>query len=472
MGGTNNGLGGGGGGLEFGYKNWLFWGMGSGQRTGNYHTPIGEIENSFSDIVQTSAGFGHYAPKKFFTLSYGLQDGNYGVPPAAAGEEVSIDWRRHNVRLHGGFRDLQGWLDSFRATVNYSDWRHFEMEADQIGTRFRNRQGTWQALFQQAKRGRFSGTFGAWGMHRGFKTQGAEALTPPVDQNAVAAFAVEEVNFERFRIQFGGRVEHNGYSPGGGLEDRSFTGASGSAGLWVRTWGGGAVVANYTSSYRAPALEELYNHGPHLGNLTFEIGNPALTRERAHGFEVSLRQNTGRIRTELSAYRNRIVDFVYLAPTGQIREGLIEAVYDQADARYLGAEARFDYRLVDGLWLNTRFDYVDAQLTMSRLSLPRIPPARGVIALDWQHGGFNLHPELILTNRQWQIFPTETPTAGYGLFNLLASYTIAGVHRTHMFSVNWFNATDQLYRNHLSFIKQFAPEIGQGVRFMYTLNFY
>ena len=35
-----------------------------------------------------------------------------------------------------------------------------------------------------------------------------------------------------------------------------------------------ALVFNYTSSYRAPALEELYNHGPHIGNLAFEIGNP------------------------------------------------------------------------------------------------------------------------------------------------------------------------------------------------------
>ena len=32
--------------------------------------------------------------------------------------------------------------------------------------------------------------------------------------------------------------------------------------------------------------------------------------------------------------------------------------------------------------------------------------------------------------------------------------------------------TDRLYRNHLSFIKEFAPEIGRGVRFTYTVRFY
>jgi iron complex outermembrane recepter protein len=39
-----------------------------------------------------------------------------------------------------------------------------------------------------------------------------------------------------------------------------------------------------------------------------------------------------------------------------------------------------------------------------------------------------------------------------------------------VFSVNVFNAGDALYRNHLSLLKSFAPEIGRGVRFSYTLQ--
>jgi iron complex outermembrane receptor protein len=31
---------------------------------------------------------------------------------------------------------------------------------------------------------------------------------------------------------------------------------------------------------------------------------------------------------------------------------------------------------------------------------------------------------------------------------------------------------DTLYRNHLSFIKQFAPEMGRGLRVTYTLRFF
>lgn len=263
-------------------------------------------------------------------------------------------------------------------------------------------------------------------MRRDFKTIGEEALAPPVTQNSSALFAVEELTFEKLRVQFGARLEHNGYKVSPARIDRSFTGASASAGLYVPIWKGGAAVVNYTSSYRAPALEELYNRGPHPGNLAFELGNAALKRERAHGLEVSLRHNGRRVRTEINGFYNRVLDFVYLAPTGAIEDGLTEAEYDQADVRYLGAEARLDVMLGPDVWLNMGFDVVDAQIRESKTPLPRIPPVRGRAGIDWRRGGFNVRPELMLTNRQWQVFPTETPTAGYVVANLLGSYTIRG----------------------------------------------
>jgi iron complex outermembrane receptor protein len=104
--------------------------------------------------------------------------------------------------------------------------------------------------------------------------------------------------------------------------------------------------------------------------------------------------------------------------------------------------------------------------------LPRIPPVRGRIGMEWFRGAFNVRPEVVLSNRQWQIFPTESQTAGYAVFNVTANYTIATQHLAHMFGVNVFNAGDRLYRNHLSFIKEIAPEIGRGVRVSYTLNWF
>lgn len=485
LGGTANGLGGGSGGFEYGLGSYLLWASGGGQRTGDYKTPIGAIDNSGTYMSQTGVGLARYGERFFWGLSYGLQDGRYGVPAGTEEHEegeieggeghdhhhVKIDWRRHNVRLHAGVRSATSAVESFRTTINYSDWRHNELEDDLVGTRFHNTQWTFNAVAQQRKAGILTGSFGAWGMRRDFTSTGEEALAPPVDQNAVAVFTMQQLGFEHFRLQFGGRVEHNGYSAEG-ARSRSFTGFSGAAGIHVPLWRGASTVFNYTSSYRAPALEELYNNGPHLGNQIFELGNENLQRERGDGYELSFRQSTSRTRVELTAFRNNMRDFVYLAPTGAIDDGLFVADYAQAEARFVGAEARFDVSLHRDLWLNLGFDAVDAQLKMTRTPLPRIPPVRGRIGFDWLHGAFNIRPELVLSNRQWQIFPTETATAGYAVVNVAANYTLATQHVAHMFGVNLFNAGDRLYRNHLSFIKEIAPEIGRGVRVSYTVNWF
>ena len=90
--------------------------------------------------------------------------------------------------------------------------------------------------------GRLSGSFGAWGMPRDFDSVGAEALAPPVDQNAAAVFTMQEFGFERFRVQFGGRLEHNGYSGAKARPARSFTGFSGAAGINVPLQGASTIV--------------------------------------------------------------------------------------------------------------------------------------------------------------------------------------------------------------------------------------
>ena len=81
-------------------------------------------------------------------------------------------------------------------------------------------------------------------------------------------------------------------------------------------------------------------------------------------------------------------------------------------------------------------------------------------------------PELVMASEQSRTFTDETTTPEYAVMNLKASYTIAQQHRVHNFSVTVFNIGDQLYRNHSSFIKDLAPEIGRGVRFSYTVRFF
>jgi iron complex outermembrane receptor protein len=524
-GGTANGLAGGSGGFEIGFGGgWTAALRGGGNRTGDYQTPIGELFNSRTRLASGGGAFGWISDRAFWKVAYDHENTRFGIPFAAllhehhdddggsvaaraffssspalpartllgvSDERILFDGKRHNARFTGGFRELNTFIDSIRFQLDYANYHHDEVEVhdgeEEIGTSFDNKLLSYRVMFEQKKSGPLTGRFGLSGFHRQYDAIGAEALSPPVDSAGFSAFALQELGFERLRFQFGGRIEHARFDVQDPLADarnRSFTGFSGAAGVHVPLWRGGALVANYTHSFRAPAIEELYNNGPHLGNVTFEIGNPDLEPERSNGFDLALRHHTGRVRAEFNFFHYSLSDFIFLAPTGNLEDGLIEAEYLQGKARYRGAEAGFDVALHPSFWLLFGLDFVQAEtrsavttlstgaVTPSGTPLPRIPPLRARIGFDWRWKGLSIRPEGILVAEQNDIFPTETSTAGYGLFNLNASYTIARRHFVQVFSVSAFNLNDRLYRNHLSFIKDLAPEIGRGVRFGYTLRFF
>lgn len=493
VGGSTNNLFGGSGGFEYGHKGWLLWGGGGGQRTSDYKSPIGSIFNSAADSKNSYVGFGKYNDKAYFNLEYTYGEGSYGVPFAGEVhghdeeeegeihegdddheeevEQIGIGWRKHNVRGEVGFTRMPGFAEKFALILNYSDWNHRELEGDAIGTQFFNKQFVYRGVFEQQKRGALTGSFGFWGMSRNFNAIGEEALAPQTDQNAIAAFVLEELTYERIKLQFGGRLENNRYRPMG-LSDRNFTAFSGSAGFAVPMPNRFTFATSYSFSSRAPALEELYNNGPHAGNLTYEVGNSDMKIERGNGLEFSLRNLTERVHTEANFFVYDFSNFVYLAPTGEERDGLPVANYMQGNSRFWGFDGRFDVETAPNLWLKLGFDAVNARLTDLDTGLPRIPPMRGRLGLDYRPGRFSFSPELVLGSRQDSTYYTETETPGYAVVNIRTSYALPTSHSTHIFSVDAFNLGDRLWRNHLSFIKDLAPEMGRGIRFGYTVRFF
>lgn len=482
LGSTNSNQAGGSAGLEYGTNRWLVWANGGGQRAGDYATPLGKVPNSFTREASAAAGFGYYWDKAFFSFNYNFNKRRYGIPfnrndPDA--EIVELNPRRHSVEMRGGFRENPSFLQAGTFSVQYNNYTHSEIESltGAVGTQFKNNSVVYQGIFDQRKTGNLTGRFGFWGSHRDFSATGEEALAPPTKQNAFALFTLQNVDFERVGLQFGARLENNRYRPEptekrGVLPDRDFTGLSAAAGIRVNTWKGGALVANFSHTYRAPSLEELYNLGPHRGNLAFEIGNPDLVRERSDGLDFGVRHSSKRVRFEANGFYYHIKDFVFLAPTGDVEEGLIVADYDQGTTRYTGTEAEFSTALHPLLWLNLGLDYVNAKLTDTDTPLPRIPPLRGRAGLAFRYKNLLLSPEIVMADHQERVFTTETPTAGYAVANLSGSYLIAENHRAHIIAFNFFNMGDTLYRNHLSFIKEFAPEMGRGFRITYTLRFF
>jgi iron complex outermembrane receptor protein len=469
--------------VQHGRGSWLVHGAFTGRRTGDYDAPDETIPNSGTRLFTGEGGAGWTGNRGYFGVSAGVERNRYGIPFAGLLEgeedaEIDLEVERQNIRFDTGFRNLTGaFADAFRVTVSYLDYQHDELEIEDavetLGTRFNNQVLTVRSELEQ-RPGRWRGRLGVEFFNRDYETIGAEALAPATTQNAFSAFAYEEVAVGTHRLQFGGRVERTTYDASfeDGTVDRDFTGASGSVGFHGAIGGGGAFVANFTGASRAPALEELFNFGPHPGNLVFEIGNSDLELERSVGLDLSLRGRGSRAHGEVNFFVYNISNFVFLDITDEIEDGLRVGNYVQGDSRFTGVEAAGHFHLGSRAELHTSLGYVRAKLTDTDESLPRIPPFHGRVELEAKFGAFSISPEVVFSSDQDDVFRDETPTDGWATFNIGAAWQRSGPHGSHLIAVQAYNLTNETYRLHTSFLKDLAPEMGRGIKVTYSLRFF
>jgi len=475
------------GGVEHSVGNFMVWGNASSQRSIAYTAggDYGKVENTFTKYGAASGGFGYFGRHAFANFSYNYYQTRYGIPldpDEVPAKERSINLHRHDFRFNGGFRELDSFVESVKFSFDFSNLNQKEFEhvlgtpeEDEPAIVFDNKVYSYRALFSQRKYERLTGTFGVDGYRRNYRTEGEETLIPGlVKQDSFSGFALEEINLKRVGFQFGARVENNRYRPSdSGLLKRDITGFSGAFGVRVPFGEQVVFVANFSHSHRAPALEELYNDGPHDDTLSFEIGDNNLKPEISNGIDLSLRHQSGRARAEVNFFYYDIKNFIFLDPTDviDVDTDLPIVLYMQGNSRFLGTEASLDVKANKYFDVFANLDYVNAELK-SGIPLPRIPPFRTHIGLDAHYKYLTVRPELTLAAHQTRVFMEETPTEGYGVFNLAGNIIIPKKHYAHIFSVYGYNLTNKLYFNHVSFIKEFAPEIGRGVRGSYTIRFF
>jgi len=475
---------------------------GGGQFSDIYRTADGPVLNSQTRSGFMNVGGAWTGDRQYAGVSYGYDNTKYGVPVLEEGQ-ISLTPRRHAFSARAGGQGLDGLFSSYRTTLGVRRYTHTELEGDEVGTQFRNNTVEAEVLLGHKPAGRLAGSVGGWFLNREFAAEGAEALSPPVDQRTAAAFLYEEVTWPHFTLQFGGRVDRTSFEPEAGLPARDFTEFSGSVGTLIRPSAANdnfVIAASFARAARNPALEELYFFGPHPGNLTFEIGNPDLKPERAFGFDVSLRGRSDRVRAEVTFFHNRINDFIFRNPLseeefeereeefderfgvehgeeaegedGHAHEGEFPFIeYNGTDATLWGAEAHADVTLTPYLAAEFTYDFVRAERRSDGEPLPRIPPQRLMGGLRFTKGAFELGGSLTGVSKQNRVFGAETPTDGYTLLRFNASYTLRSGRTVQTLTARLDNATDRVYRNHLNFLKDIVPEMGRQFRLVYNVRF-
>ena len=474
---------------------------GGGRRSSNMDTPEGEVANSQSRSAFGNVGLAWTGEKGFFGGSYGYDDMKYGVPVIEDGT-LQLTPRRHALTLRGGADRLDAPFESFRVSLAHRHYRHDELEGSEVGTAFHNDTTELQLMAGHRAAGRLKGSVGGWALDRTFEAVGAEALSPaggsarlrgvPLRGDDVAArhAAVrraggpyqpvagwravarlhEPVGVARVSVQAGRgqRSADRGRQPGarGARRPRSRSCSSSasttatSPSRWAtRTWSPSARSAlDVSLRWRTRRVS---------GELTYFRNRHLQLHLRAAADRGGVRGARGGVRGPLPRTR----DQPRRPRTGDADADLDFVEYVGADSVLQGVEAHTDVQITSRFVAEFGLDYVRGELSRRRLPLPRIPPLRLRGGLRYQHNAFQAGAEMVGAADQKRVYPNEEPTAGYGTLKLFAAYSFPAFGVTNTLTGRLDNATNELYRNHLSRIKDVVPEMGRNARIVYSLGF-
>ncbi len=450
----------------------------------------------------------------------GLAVTNYSSFYRTPGEEPTehntrLDVKQTKVQSKGEFRPQSSAVDVVRFWFGASNYRHYERADeggfDGIQQTFTNREQEGRVEVQltpfATRFGTLTTAIGAQGGHQRLTAPGAEGgLFDPNRTRTIAGFVFNEFDFgQGTRAQLAGRIEHVNIT--GSVPDLfvdpdaaiarnlGYTPKSVSAGLLQNLPMG--LVASVTGQYveRAPRAPELLSRGIHEATETFDIGNPNLGIERAQTIEFGLKRAQGAFRFDAAVYHTRFRGFIYRRLTGETCDEdfascssvggpggeLNEAIYDQRNANFTGAEiaAQLDVAPIgNGMFgVDGQYDIVRARFDDGS-SVPRLPPQRFGGGLWWRSAEWFARVGALHGLAQTRIGENETPTASFTLLKAELSHTrkfgnsrAFGTPQEMTVGIVGDNLLDEDVRNHVSFRKDQVLLPGRNIRAFAKVKF-
>ncbi len=455
----------------------------------------GRLPNSATK--QKTAGAGLALIRDTFNLgaSVSLFDSDYGVPsrPGAGhghgegeeeqggeeeehGEEpVTIGLEQVRVDLRGEFQIGSGFLDKVRLRFGAADYEHTEFEGEEVGTVFKSDGLEGRLEFVQRDRNGWRGASGIQYFGRDFEAIGAEAFVAPNKTRQLGIFTLQEFRLGQIGLEAAARYEHSDVRSNEVGVDRNFDAFSGALGASYELAPRTRIGLNVSRTERAAAAEELFSNGPHIATQAFEIGDPALAKEKSWGAEAYMRLGGDRFSLSATAFANWFDDFIFQADTGEEEDELAVFQYLQQDARYYGFEIETSVRLFEARGF--RFvadgvaDYVRAMIRDGGGPVPRIPPLRLLSGLEAQSDAVDGRVEVEWVDDQERVAAFENRTDGHTLVNASLAWRPWGRDRETTIILSANNIFDVDARRHASFTKEFVPLAGRDVRVSARFSF-
>jgi iron complex outermembrane receptor protein len=446
-------------------------------------TPPGTLNNSSIETARGALGASVVGDPGYIGLSFGAFDTKYGVPVSHGhgdgGEHedapVSIDLDQWRLDLAGRWQTPTGFLHNVDLRLGYVDYRHLELEGSEVGTQFDNTQWEGRVEANHGLGSDGAGVFGIQAGHRDLEAIGEEAFIPPSTTDLFAAFAYEELGVGPVRFQLGARWEmQTSTNKTEGLKINHDAVSLSAGANWTAS-DAVSLVATVSRPSKIPNSEELFADGPHAATGTFQVGDPTLGLETAISFDAGIHVTGQRAHGQFTGFVTSFDDFIYLAFTDAVADGLPVFQYTQADALFTGFElsARFDlwHRGDTHLGLELVSDYVYTKLNGTGESLPLIPPFSIGAGVGFEETNWLADVGVRLAADQNRTARLETSTPGYALLDASVGYRVFTGNVQHEISLRGTNLTNSDARTSTSVLKSVAPLPGRDIRLTYRVLF-
>jgi iron complex outermembrane receptor protein len=306
--------------------------------------------------------------------------------------------------------------------------------------------------------GKFETIFGVQGMNQTNTNYGEELLIPDATTNDVGVLATSHIHFEKADVQIGARFDNRTININNGF-NKSFNSFNGAAGVKTNVFKQISLRLNLATGFRAPNLAELASDGTHEGTNRYEIGNADLESEQNFQTDLSLEFKNEHIEVFANAFYNKVNNYIFLSPNGDIIDEDPVYIYLQENANLYGGEFGFHFHPhpLDWLHLQSSFETVTGKQENDDY-LPLIPAntINNTIRVEFSTKRLE-EGYAFITYRtkleQNNVSQFETMTDGYSLLSagFGAKTKLFSNELSFNFSAN--NITDKMYINHLSRLK-------------------
>lgn len=486
------------------------------RQTENYRVPtaagLGDrIVNSASKGKGGALGMSMTLPNGYVGLAQTDYKTVYGT---VAEEDVTIDMRQQRTAIEGEFSNLPGLFDSLVFRLARIDYRHAELEGDEVGTQFSSKGNSIRVEAKQPMLLGWRGIAGIQGEKFNFSALGDEAFVPDTRTRNTAAFIHEERELDRWKLSVGARfeqsrVESDGAGAAsiarfGAAENKRFNLTSFSSAVGYQLNTELSMKANIARSQRAPAFYELFANGPHIATAAYEVGDRTLRRESSRSVDIGFQWKWGgekKSSIHAGFFENRFTDFIALRRTdvdrdtegnrfvddcgdgtsivsGCSAEILPEFAYQGVRARLRGVEAEVKLRLASRPYTldwELRADLTNAQDLSHGESLPRIAPLRIFNALQWARERWTVRGEVDHAARQHRVPASDLlgTTPSYTLIHASLAYDVKFPKANALVFLKAGNLSNKVAYNagSIDTIRGLAPLPGRNVRAGVQINF-